>query len=541
MSQLPPRETLNTHEVINQPVLKYESDLWLSDPALQTHAGAAGADAEVLGAYGEQMGAAGMRAAGQDANRHLPELRAFDEAGRRLDEVIYASGYHALMKAGIAAGYTAMAWEGAAGGHASHAAMVYLSTQIAPGICGPLSMTYAGIPALEASDDLFASWVPKLVSRAYDQAVRPVSQKSGAMLALPMTEKQSGSDLSSISTRAVRDGAAYRLRGHKYYCSAPMSDGFLTLAQTSAGLTAFLVPRWLEDRRNGIELLRLKNKLGNRANATAEIEFSDALAHRLGHEGAGLATVAVTVQYTRLDAALAAPGLMRAALVQATQWSAQRRVRDQILIDQPLMRQVLADLALDWEGALALGLYAARFFDATAEPDRAFARLAVALAKYLNTRLCPGVVCEAMEVMGGAGYIEDSGLPPLYREAPLNAIYDGSGNMLCLDVLKMLREMPQAGDVLSAELGAAAGQIGAYDTALSDHITRFPRLADEAQARWFTESLATLLTASVLIRYAPEDVAAGYAMTRLGQPRGRTMGAIPQVDTSAILSRLGVR
>lgn len=538
MPQLPPRETLSTHEVINQPVLKHDGDLWTSDPAVQTHAGAAGADPGTLASYGEQMGSAVMRAAGQEAQRHLPELRAFDDAGRRLDEVIYGSAYHTLLKVGIAAGFSAVAWEGAGGGHATHAAMVYLTTQVEPGICCPMTMTYAAIPALEASDDLFASWVPKLVSRAYDPAVRPLAQKSGATLSLAMTEKQGGSDLSLTSTRATRDGTSYRLRGHKYYCSAPMSDGFLTLAQTSGGLTAFLVPRWLEDRRNGIDILRLKDKLGNRANATVEIEFADALAHRLGAEGAGLATLASMAQYTRLDAALAAAGLMRAALVQATQWAGQRHVSDHILIDQPLMRRVLVDLTLDWEGSLALGLYAARFLDATGEADSAFARLAVALAKYLNTRACPSVVCEAMEVMGGAGYIEESGLPMLYREAPLPAIWDGSSNVLCLDVLRLLRDTPLSGDVLSAELGAAAGQVSAYDTALSEHIARFPRLAEDAQARWFTESLATLLTASVLIRYAPEEVAEGYALTRLGKPRGRTTGAIPSVDENAILSRL---
>lgn len=545
MSQLPPRETLATHEVTNQPPARFDMDLWKADPALQSHSGAAGASAEVLSVYGERFGATNLREAGREANINVPRLRAFDEGGRRLDEVVYSPAYHTLLKAGIGAGYAALAWEGAGqangsnGGHATHAAMVYLTTQIEPGVCCPMSMTYAAIPALEADDALFATWVPKLISRDYDPAVRPLAQKSGATLGLALTEKQGGSDLARTSTRAVRDGDAYRLHGHKWFCSAPMSDGFLTLAQSSGGLSCFLVPRWLQDRRNGIEIQRLKDKLGNRANASAEIELTDAMAFRLGDEGAGLATIERIVPHLRLDAALVPAGLMRAALAQAAHWASHRRASDQVLMDLPLMRRVLADLTLDWEGALALGLHAGRFLDGRGEAERAFAGLVVALAKYLNTRICTGVICEAMDVTGGAGYVEESGVPLLYREAPMSPIWDVSTNVLCLDVLRMLREYPLAGDVLSAELGAAAGQVAEYDAALAAHIARFPRLADAEQARWYAESLASLLTASVLIRYAPDPVAAGYAKTRLDPTRGRTTGAIPAVDETAILARLG--
>ncbi|MEM9496714.1 MAG: acyl-CoA dehydrogenase family protein [Pseudomonadota bacterium] len=538
MPQLPARDVLATHEVTNQPPPRDDLDLWASDPALQRHAGAAGADADALADYGQRLGRVETRALGQAANAHPPELRIFDDAGRRLDEVIFHPAYHQLMAMGIGAGYAALPWEGAQAGHAAHAAMVYLTTQVEPGVCCPMTMTYAAVPALEADAATFETWVPKLTSRAYDGAVRPLARKSGATLGMAMTEKQGGSDLRGTATRAVRDGAVYRLRGHKWFCSAPMSDGFLTLAQAAGGLTCFLVPRWLEDRRNGIGIQRLKHKLGNRANASAEIEYEDALAYRLGEEGDGVRTILTMVHHTRLDTALAPAGLMRAALERAVRWAGHRTAFDARLIDQPLMRAVLADLALDWEGALALGLYVARFFDARSEAEQGFARVAVALAKYLNTKLCPGVVCEAMEALGGAGYVEESGMPLLYREAPLNAIWEGSGNVICLDILRSLRKLPLAGDVLSAELGAAAGQVAGYDAALSDHIARFPKLAEEAQARWYCESLASLLTASVLIRYAPDPVGAAYVATRLSGQRGRTAGAISGIDTAAILSRV---
>lgn len=541
MPQLPPRETLATHEVTNQPPPRRGTDLWGDDPVLQTHAGAAGADPETLAGFGETMGAGDMRAAARAANRQLPELRAFDGSGRRLDEVVYSPAYHLLMGAGIGAGCAAIGWEGGSGGHATHAAMLYQSAQIEPGISSALAMSYAAIPVLEVSDDVFARWVPKLMSRAYDPAVRPLAQKSGAMLSIATTEKQGGSDPGVTATRAVRDGMAYRLRGHKWFCSAPMADGFLTLAQASGGLTAFLVPRWLEDRRNGIELHRLKDKLGNRANASAEMELTDALAYPLGEEGAGLATLAAATPYARLDGALMAAGLMRAALSEAAHWAGHRRAAETVLSDQPLMRRVLADLALDAEGALALALYAARFLDTKGEAESAFARLVVTLGKYLNARLCPGVIAEAMEVMGAAGYVEESGMPLYFREAPVAAIWGGSGNMLCLEVLRILREMPLAGDVLSAELGAALGQVAAYDAALSAHIARFPRLAEPPEARWYAESLTTLLTASILIRYAPDAVGQAYAATRLGSGRGRSAGAIPSVDEAAILARLSAQ
>ena len=533
-----PRSQLPTHEVINQPQERLELDLWGSDPALRDYAGAAGADTAHLERYADTFGSHDMREAGRDANRQPPELLSFDSAGRRLDEVRFHPAYHKLMKAGVGAGYAALPWEGHNGGHVTHAAMVYLTSQIEPGVCCPMTMTYAALPALKADKRLFAEWAPKLMSRVYDGAPAPLSAKPGATMGMAMTEKQGGSDVRSNRTLATRDGDAYRLRGHKWFCSAPMSDGILTLAQAPEGLTCFLVPRWLEGARNAIHIQRLKDKLGNRSNASAEIEYADALAYRLGDEGAGVKTIIEMVHHTRLDTAMAPAGLMRAALDHAHHWATQRTAFQKQLIDQPLMRSVLADLTLDWEGALALGMYVAGAFDGQNQEDRAFARLGVALAKFLNNKLCPTLVYEAMECLGGMGYVEDTPLPLLYREAPLNSIWEGAGNVICLDVLRTLRTEPQAGEILSRELVQAAGQYRAYDAAMQAHMARFPGPPDEAQARWYTESLATLLTASILIRYAPPAIAEGYVATRMTGERGRTTGAMGAVDHTAILARL---
>ncbi|KGM86591.1 Acyl-CoA dehydrogenase [Roseovarius mucosus DSM 17069] len=535
----PPKDMPGTHEVTNQPAPRGDLDLWANDPGLQSHATAAGADPEVLAAYGAKFGTEALRAAGRSANRHPPELVLFDTGGRRLDEVLFHPAYHDLMRVGISAGYAALPWEGAKGGHASHAALVYLTSQVEPGVCCPMTMTYAAVPALRADKALFADWVPKLTARAYDPAPKPLVRKPGATLGMAMTEKQGGSDIRANTTTATPEGDTYRLIGHKWFCSAPMSDGFLTLAQAPEGLTCFLVPRWLDDARNGIQIQRLKDKLGNRANASAEIEYNGAIAYRLGDEGAGLRTILEMVHHTRLDTAMAPAGLMRAALDHAHYWTRNRSVFQKQLIDQPLMRAVLADLILDWEGTLALGLHVARAFDGRSAAERAFARLGVALAKFLGNKLCPGVVYEAMEIMGGMGYVEDTPLPLLYREAPLNSIWEGSGNVICLDILRTLRKEPLAGEALSTELASVAGQDRRFDAALKAHMQSFPKLPEEAQARWYAESLATLLTASVLMRQAPGVVAEAYIATRLSEPRGRVAGAIGTLDTTAILARLG--
>jgi putative acyl-CoA dehydrogenase len=532
--------------VTNQPEPRGDIDLWAEDPVLRegiAREGAA-AHATALADFARILGRGETREQGRLANRHPPELRGYDAAGRRLDEVSFHPAYHALMSLGISAGYAARPWESGAapGGHVAHAAMVYLVSQVEPGVCCPMTMTYAAVPALAADPDLAAEWTPRLLSRRYDPASRPAPDKEGATMGMAMTEKQGGSDLRANTTRAEPAGGAWRLTGHKWFCSAPMSDAFLTLAQAPGGLTCFLVPRWTpEGERNAIRLIRLKEKLGNRANASAEIEYEGAWAQRLGGEGAGVRTIIEMVHHTRLDTAMAPAGLMRAALAEALWWCAHRTAFQRRLIDQPLMRAVLADLALEWEGALMLGLRVARAFDeSAADPQaRAFARLAVALAKYASNKRCPTVIYEAMEAIGGAAYVEESPLPLLFRESPLNSIWEGSGNVICLDVLRTLARAPEALDALNAELDAAAGADRRYDAALAAVRARWPKLPPEAEARWFTESLARLLEASLMLRHAPAPVAGAFAATRLAGERGATPGALPAaLDAAAIVGRL---
>ena len=536
---LPPRSELPGHDVFNQPAARGDADLWSADPALSLYVASFAGDTRHLATRGRALGRAELRDAAREAMRVLPDLRLFDTAGRRLDEVAFHPAYHRMMTEGLAAGYAAIPWSGAAGGHVTHAALLYLHSQVEPGTCCPMTMTYAAVPALSANPEIEAVWRPKLTAAAYDPTIAPIGQKTAATLGMAMTEKQGGSDLRANTTRAVPEGNHYRLTGHKWFCSAPMSDGFLTLAQAPGGLTCFLVPRWLEDARNPLRILRLKDKLGNRANASSEIEYDNTLAHRLGDEGQGVRTIIEMVHHTRLDTAMAPAGLMRAALTEAHHWVAHRSAFQRRLIDQPLMRSVLADLVLDWEGATALGLRVAQAFDTQTPEARAFARLAVALAKYLSNKLCPPLVAEAMEVMGGMGYVEDTALPWLYREAPLNGIWEGSGNVICLDILRTMAKEPLASATLHAELDASLGGNRHYDAALAAHRARWPRAAPEAEARWFAESLATLLTAATLLRHAPQAIADSYIAGRLAHEGGRTPGTARGLATEALIARLG--
>ncbi|ABL69059.1 acyl-CoA dehydrogenase family protein [Paracoccus denitrificans] len=534
---LDPTADLGTHDVLNQPADPGDRDLWRDDPLLRAMLAAGGAPLEGLARYGALLGRAGMRDAARDANRHPPELVLFDSGGRRLDELRFHPAWHRFMQDSIAAGYHSVAWEGGPAGHLTHAAMVYLASQVEPGHCCPLTMTYAAVPVISAAGDLPGDWRAALLSRRYDPAVRPLAAKQGATLGMAMTEKQGGSDVRANTTRAEPDGAAWRLTGHKWFCSAPMSDGFLTLAQTGRGLTCFLVPRWLEEGRNAIRIQRLKDKLGNRSNGSAEIEYQRALAWRIGEEGDGIRTIVEMVHHTRLDTAMAPAGLMRAALREAHHWAACRSAFQRRLIDQPLMRAVLADLVLDWQGCLALGLHVAASFDGRGAEDRAFARIGVALAKYLSNKLCPQVVAEAMEVLGGMGYVEDTPLPMLYREAPLNGIWEGSGNVICLDALRTLAREPLAAEMLAARLDAAKGLEPAYDAALAAHRECWGGGVPEAEARWFAERSALLLTAAVLLAHGDADLAGAFVRTRLGAERGRTPGTIPATLAERILAR----
>ena len=528
MRHAAPRSQLETHEVFNQPAPALP-DPWAGDAAL---CALIGEDAE-LAAFGAALADPDIREAARDAQTRLPELKTFDRAGRRIDEVHFHPGYHRLMALGLEAGYAASAWE-EGGSHARHAALIYMLSQVEPGVCCPMTMTYAAVPALAADDGLAALWRPRLTARAYDPSRRPVAGKTAATMGMAMTEKQGGSDVRANSTRAVPDGDGYRLTGHKWFCSAPMCDGFLTLAQADGGLTCFVVPRWLPDgTRNAFNILRLKDKLGNRANASSEIEYANTFAHRLGAEGRGVQNIIEMVHHTRLDTAMAPAGLMRAALVEALHWARGRSVFQRRLIDQPLMRAVLADLALESEATLILGMEVARAFDDPAR--RPYARLTVALAKFLSNKRAPGMIYECMEVLGGMGYVEDTPLPMLYREAPLNSIWEGSGNVICLDILRTLAREPAAGAQLNARLDAARGQDARFDAALAAHRDRWPGLPPEAEARWFAESLSLLLTTVVMMEKSP--VADAFLASRLDGQRGQIAGAMAGIDAQAVLDR----
>jgi len=523
-----PRNDLPTHAVFNQPGAP-DGDIFATDQSLRA---LVPADAE-LAALGAALSSPQMRQNARDAQTRLPELRQFDRTGARIDEVHFHPGYHALMALGLDHGYTASAWA-AGGSHLAHAARVYLMSQVEPGVCCPMTMTYAAWPALSANPALAALWQPRLAARFYDPAPRDVASKAAATLGMAMTEKQGGSDLRANSTRALKDADDYRLSGHKWFCSAPMCDGFLTLAQAPGGLTCFLVPRWLPDgTRNAFTLMRLKDKLGNRANASSEVEFDQTFAHPLGEEGRGIPTIIEMVHHTRLDCAVAPAGLMRAALSEALHWARGRTTFQRRLIDQPLMRIVLADLALEVEGALTLSLSVARIFDDPAR--RPLARLSVALAKFAINKRAPAMIYECMEALGGMGYIEETPLPMLYREAPLNSIWEGSGNVICLDILRTLAREPQSAAQLDALLDSARGAHSRYDAALARHRARWPGPPIEAQARWFAESLATLTMAAAMLAHSP--LAGAWCDSRLDPERGQIAGAIAGLDTEQILAR----
>jgi putative acyl-CoA dehydrogenase len=534
---------LSTHEVTNQPPPLVDYDLYGSDPGLVeavAREGAAWAEAD-LAAFGRATGTAQMFAFGEAANRHCPELRAFDRYGRRIDEVEYHPCYHALMRFGLGAGIHALPWTcGRTGGHVAHAALEYMLTQIEAGICCPITMTYACVPALRHADALAEEWLPAILAKTYDGRALAVSAKGCATVGMAMTEKQGGSDVRANTTRAMAlGGDAYELVGHKWFCSAPMSDAFLTLAQAPGGLTAFLVPRFLPDgRRNAILIQRLKDKLGNRSNASSEIEYHGALARCVGEEGRGVATIMEMVRHTRLDAANVSAGMMRQAAVQAIHHAAHRSAFGRLLIDQPVMKAVLADLVLEAEASLALVMRVARAFDGATQDELAFARIGSAIAKFWITKRLPNHAYEALECLGGNGYVEDGPMARLYREAPVNAIWEGSGNVNALDVLRALSRDPGTLSAWRAEAHAARGQSAAFDRFLERLDDRLAALvAEEGAARGLVEDMALALEGSLLIRHAPDAIATGFVAARIEDLRG-CYGALPAgLPLDAIVGR----
>ena len=541
MNNLPPFET---HNVDNQPPPFEPRDLWSDDVVLReaiSREGAAGFVAQ-LSRYARLAGDELYRI-GFDANRDKPRLKTHDRFGHRIDTVEFHPAYHRLMQAAKEHGVASLSWhQPQAGAHVARAALSYLHHQVEAGTSCPLTMTHAAVPVLRREPAL-REWADKAAAPSYDARDLPVARKSGITLGMGMTEKQGGSDVranATVATPLAGEGE-YSLVGHKWFLSAPMSDGFLVLAQAPGGLTCFLLPRRLDHgAKNAFRLMRLKDKLGDWSNASSEIEFCGAWAQRIGGEGRGVATIIEMVMFTRLDCMLGAAAEMRMALAQAIHHARHRLTFGKALVEHALMRNVLADLALESEAALALSLRVARAVDATPSDaaEAAFARIATAIGKYWLCKRAPPFVNEAQECLGGAGYIEESILPRLYRQAPLNSIWEGSGNIQCLDVLRALSREPETGAALLAELEAVSGRdavFDAYGAKLRADLSA--GLVEEIGARWLVERLAVALQAAVLLG-SGSPAASLFVRSRLGGEHGLAFGTLPASDDiDALIAR----
>ena len=548
MSPYRPRTHLETHDVTNQPPPFEDVNLFTSDRALVDAVTHASGDAHHhrLGKFGTHAGSAAIADLAMQANRNPPQLKIFDRYGDRIDEVEFHPAYHALMTFGIEGGVSSAAWSGVETGHVLHAALEFLMSQAEPGVCCPMTMTYAALPALRHQPEVAAAWEPRILAARYDPASCPADQKYGATIGMAMTEKQGGSDVRANTTRAVAQGKggpgqAYTLTGHKWFCSAPMSDAFLTLAYTDKGLSCFLAPRWTPDgERNAIDIMRLKDKLGDRANASSEIEYHGAYAVLLGEEGRGVRTIIEMVRHTRLDCILAPAAFMRQATANALWHAAHRTAFQKKLIDQPLMQQVLADLAIESEAATQLAFRIARSFDdsAAGEGAAAFSRIATPIGKYWLNKRVTNLVYEAMEVHGGTGYVEESVMPRIFRQSPLNSIWEGSGNVICLDVLRAMGREPDAVPAFLDEIELARGGNSALDGEIDTLRNTLVQISPESYARRLVERMALALQASILVRHAPSFVADAFCATRLSERPGFAYGALDaKIDTAALLAR----
>ncbi|MGE3147710.1 MAG: acyl-CoA dehydrogenase family protein [Pseudorhodoplanes sp.] len=527
------------NDAFNQSPPFVDVDLHALDRPLQDALAANGVadEAAALSAFGRHWGSAVMAEQARLANLHPPELKIRGAAG---DIVVFHPAYHDFMRESMAAGLHAMTW-GPSGESQSNevrrAARFYMVAQVENGHMCPITMTRASVAALAAEPALRAALLPKICGRDYDETFRPWPQKSAITLGMGMTERQGGTDVRTNTTRAIPDGDAYRITGEKWFMSAPMCDGFLVLAQAPGGLTCFFMPRFRPDGSpNAMHFVRLKDKLGNRSNASTEVQFSDAFAQRVGEEGRGVRTILQMVQLTRLDCAISSAGIMRMALAQALHHARHRIVFQKKLIDQPMMENVLADMALEVEGMVALVMRLCRAMDATADPaEAARARLLTPVVKYFVCKSAPGFVYEAMECLGGNGYVEDSILPRLYREAPVNAIWEGSGNVMALDMLRSLARDPDSHAVIAAltaelKIWPAGGELL---RAVGESLQRPDA---EAEARFAVEALARCGALAALAESAP-DVAALYAQARFGAGSGRNYGIVRLDNSRRLLDR----
>lgn len=536
------------HQVSNQAPPLQDYDAYAADPVLKAVITAfdAGWAEERLHEAGRTVGAAETQEMARLANRNGPELRSHDRYGHRIDQIEFHPAWHALMARAIGQETHALAWNRPGpGAQVARAALQYLWYGCESGICCPISMTYSAIPVLKQDRALWAQWGPLISSKTYDKTQGPAAGKLGATVGMAMTETQGGSDLRQTQTIAYdnRDGT-YALHGHKWFFSVPHSDVFLTLARGEEGISCFVVPGWRPDgERNGIAIQRLKDKCGNRSNASSEVEFRGAIGHMLGEPGRGLRTGLSMNHNTRLDIAAASAGLMRAAVALAAHHAAHRTAFQRLLIDQPIMQNVIADLAIEAEAAawLAFRLFAAVDRQDRDEHERLLARIGAPLAKYWVAKRTPAVVVEALECHGGNGFIEENPMARHYREAPLNSVWEGSGNVICLDVLRSLEKEPGSLQALLKELHAVSGSDRRYDMQLQALEAELPDLIrHEGQARRLTERLALMLQGALLLRHAPHEVADAFVATRLGAHWSGHFGDLPLGVDAAALARRAV-
>jgi putative acyl-CoA dehydrogenase len=529
---------VSTHSVSNQPPSLVDYNLFDADLPLRESLEREGGSwaHDMVRELGRLAGTEEAISWGFQANSNPPQLKTHDRFGNRIDEVEFHPSWHRLMEVAVGHGLHSLPWrEPRPGAHAARAAGFYVWSQVEGGHGCPVSMTYAAVPALRKQPDLAGRWEPLIASLEYDPGLRPPAQKRGALVGMAMTEKQGGSDVRANTTRAVPVGSGgpggeHLLTGHKWFCSAPMSDAFLVLAQAPAGLSCFLLPRVLDDgSRNRFHIQRLKDKLGNRSNASAEIELDGAWAVMVGEEGRGVRTIIEMVNHTRLDCVIGSAALMRQAVAQATHHAAHRSAFGRLLSEQPLMINVLADLAIESEATTLLMMRLAGACDRAADPrEAAFRRLALAVAKYWTTKRSIAVVAEALECHGGNGYVEESIMPRLYREAPLNSIWEGSGNVNALDVLRAMAREPESVDAFVAEVEEARGS----DPRLDDRLDQLGRsLTDsadaESRARTIVEQMAVVLEASLLVRHGDPAVAEAFCASRLDSSGGMSFGTLP--------------
>jgi putative acyl-CoA dehydrogenase len=543
------RYLADTHEVTNVGRELCDYNMYTEDAALREavqREGGLWAERE-LTEFGQLTGSADYLELGQLANKFIPELETHDRFGHRIDLVKFHPAYHQLMATSIKHGLHASPWTAPGpGAHVARAAKTYLHTQVEAGHGCPITMTFAAVPTLRLQPELSGVWEPKITARVYDPRNVPAAQKQGLTIGMAMTEKQGGSDVRSNSTRAYSvgtggPGQAYELVGHKYFVSAPMCDAFLVLAQAPGGLSCFLLPRWRPDGSNNpMQLLRLKKKMGNASNASSETELRGALAWMVGEEGRGVRTIIEMVSMTRFDCMVGSSAGMRMAASQALHHCAIRSAFGQVLNQQPLMQNVLADLALESEAALTLSMRIARAMDHRAdEHEDLLVRLVTAVGKYWICKRTPNHAYEAMECIGGSGVMEDSMMPRLYREAPVNAIWEGSGNVQCLDVLRALSKTPAVRDAFFAEISTTQGAHAALDTFVADLANDLNDLWDlEYRARDLVDRMALALQASLLVRHAPAFISDAFSRSRLEQVGHHHYGTLPRgVDSAAIIAR----